>query len=509
MSAELRCFSSNSEDDTLKTHGYLQSSRKALLIKRLSEIKKNKAGLMADQTGKETVAGEFPLTPAQHSFFSTNFLFPSKVITTQCFNVFSNVDEEKLKTAYKSIIMHHYALQLRFFQDHDGWKQKITEADNELSFTVMDLSDFSDREMDYKLGEICCRVRDSFDIENGPLTWMTLIRRGFKKSGILVWIIHHLLVDGFSWRILMEDLMMVYKQLMDGKPVQMEPKTDSYTKWALLLVEKTRNKMFDSEKKFWLKPERSEVKKLPRDFYGTQNTVQSEEKCEYTLDFENTSVLLKKSRTVFHAQIDEMLLAVLYLVIFQWTGQHKLLVDLETHGREKIDHTIDLTRSVGWFNTHVPMFFNITCKEDSFGIFKNALEQIQSVPTRGIGYGALRYLAENKKLREELQEMPRAEINLNYMGQFQHTSSDSTFEYYQSDGKAEQKEAGENPILKTDMKTTEFRKYIMNICVLCFDNKLRIEWFFSKNLYRRTTVEKLINQYIDTLKLVVGFSKML
>jgi non-ribosomal peptide synthase protein (TIGR01720 family) len=190
--------------------------------------------------------------------------------------------------------------------------------------------------------------------------------------------IHHLAVDGVSWRILSEDLETAIDQLKRGEKVKLPEKTASFIEWSHMLNDYGRNISLD-EQKYW-KNENNNISdgKLSGSFVG--------ESSEVSLKFnkEITSYLLMKSSNIYGAKIDEVLLAGLARAVGRITGQKSLAVKLEGHGREEIHKPIIIDRTVGWFTNIYAV--NIECLEENDEAIISAKDKMRSIPHDGIGY---------------------------------------------------------------------------------------------------------------------------
>ncbi|MBV6334148.1 hypothetical protein KUT65_42045, partial [Pseudomonas aeruginosa] len=71
----------------------------------------------------------------------------------------------------------------------------------------------------------------SLDLEQGPLLRAVLVDGPAGEQRLLL-AIHHLVVDGVSWRVLLEDLQQVYRQLDEGAEPALPAKTSAFRDWA-------------------------------------------------------------------------------------------------------------------------------------------------------------------------------------------------------------------------------------------------------------------------------------
>jgi hypothetical protein len=190
--------------------------------------------------------------------------------------------------------------------------------------------------------------------------------------------------------------------------------------WAHQLDEYAQSDKFQQELPFWLALQEKQQTHLPVDYpLGiNDNTVLSADIIPVSLNVEKTEMLLKQVPKVYQTEINDVLLTALAQAVTQWTGTSTLLVDLEGHGRELILEDIDLSRTVGWFTTIFPVFLSLGKTSNPGGMLKSIQEQLRRIPNRGIGYGLLRYLRKDKETLIKIRTLTQAELNFNYLGQF-------------------------------------------------------------------------------------------
>src|SRR5262249_25891749 len=146
---------------------------------------------------------------------------------------------------------------------------------------------------------------------------------------------HHLVIDGVSWRILLEDLQAAYSQLASGERVQLPAKTTSFRHWAATLKDYSSSKALISQSAYWLATAQRSMASLPRDYAG-ESSISSLQTINVALSAEDTHSLLQEVPAVYHTHINEVLLAALALTLTKWTGSPRVLIDMEGHGREQV-----------------------------------------------------------------------------------------------------------------------------------------------------------------------------
>jgi amino acid adenylation domain-containing protein/non-ribosomal peptide synthase protein (TIGR01720 family) len=252
---------------------------------------------------------------------------------------------------------------------------------------------------------------------DGPLADATVIRGGCHGEDRLLLIIHHLAVDGISWRVLLEEFQAIYRELATGERASLPARSASYQAWALGLAAYATSDEAMKELGYWLEVPAADMPKLPTAGPGLEA---NSRRVEIALTRAETYLLLRDVPAKYHARIEEVLLAALFEGMRSWTGHRSLLVEFEGHGRESVLPELAITRTVGWFSTMYPVALRIAEQGEvtPAGILARVKEAMRAVPNRGIGYGVLRYLCDDPAVREALAARPQPQIRFNYLGRF-------------------------------------------------------------------------------------------
>ncbi|HEY0496346.1 MAG TPA: amino acid adenylation domain-containing protein, partial [Kutzneria sp.] len=307
--------------------------------------------------------GEVPLTPVQRWFLDTKPALPGHFTQSVVARFDEPVDADKLSRALQALIDHHDMLRARFTD-----RQVVPAA---------------------KPVDVLGEPDPVFDLTTGPL-----IRAAITAEDQVTLYVHHLVVDGISWRILVEDLMTAYRGGDLG------PRTTSFQEWAHKL-----NGHAFGDGAHW---RAIEDVPIPVDAAGP-DTVADTREVSVRLDAAQTRALLQDVPGVYRTQVNDVLLAALGRVLSEWIGSSRVVVDLEGHGREDLFPGLDISRTVGWFTAIFPVSLEID--GDWARDLKAVKEQLRSVPHKGVSYGALRYLAGNVPAIEP-------SVSFNYLGQF-------------------------------------------------------------------------------------------
>ncbi|MDZ7333004.1 MAG: amino acid adenylation domain-containing protein [candidate division KSB1 bacterium] len=447
------------------------------------------------QAEQALVIGKIELTPIQRWFFSQNFAEPHHYNQSVFFEVKERLNPEILKAATEQLQQHHDALRIRYRYTEFGWEQYIPEGDVAVPFELVDLSSVSDLELSQEIERHAARGQRSLSLEQGPVVRLMLIDCGPHRAQRLLIVIHHLVVDGVSWRILLEDLQTLYHQLQAGRPTKLPAKTTSFQYWARRLNEYAQSESLKQQAGFWLNQFKRSIGRIPFDFESGDNTEASERTVVVGLNVEDTTEILKTVPAAYHAQINEVLLTALTETFYHFTGVRQLFVDLEGHGRADLFAEVDLSRTVGWFTAVYPVVLDLRSSRTRGESVKMAKEQLRKVPDQGIGFGILKYLCNDPQIRHQMQMLPKAPIVFNYLGQFdQQAGAAGIFAVARESKGPERSHLGQ-------------RSHIIEINGSVSGGKLQFEWKYSENLMRRSTVEHLAQTFISELRGMIAHSK--
>ncbi len=454
-----------------------------------------KLALVAKETGtvkaeQGLVSGEIPLTPIQHSFFMAEYVEPNHWNQSIFLSVKGEFDEDKFGKLIGKIIEHHDMLRAKFVKTENGWKQIVRKSLDELPLVVYDLSGVDDTKTEIE--KLTAEVQKSLDIEKGKLINFAFFKISGTEGRLLI-VIHHLVVDGVSWRILIEDLISLYNNLNNNNSLQLPPKTTSFKEWANYLLENEVKKVYENEKSFWVNLSEVNIPDVKTDFEQGVNVEESAFGITKELDKEETELLLKEVPKVYNTQINDILLAAMYLANRKWHGNKSLVVHMEGHGREDISPSLDISRTVGWFTTIYPVFIEFDEITDLGVVIKSVKEKIREIPSKGLGFGILRYLSDDEDLTNKLSKFDKRQITFNYLGQFDSSIPENSQFGIATENKGPER-SGQN-----------LRGSLIDINSGISNGKLRITFSASSNLFRRESIENLAGQYILSLKELIEY----
>ena len=433
------------------------------------------------------VTGTLPLTPIQNYFFEQNFPEPHHFNQSFLLSVPSDLKPDILKQVLQQLLLHHDALRLRFTHSDSTWQQIHSAPTDNVAFSQIDLSALPESEQKTAIEAKATSLQASLNLSEN-LFEVAFFWLGVDKPARLLIVIHHLVVDGVSWRILLEDLQTAYQQLAKGKAIALPAKTTSFKDWSEKLTEYAQSEALKSEVAYWLNESRFAVLSIPVDYTQGVNTVASASTVSVSLNEAQTRALLQDVPKAYNTQINDVLLTALVLVLGKWINSSSVLFNLEGHGREDIIDGVDLSRTIGWFTTIFPVLVELEATENPADALKSIKEKLRAIPNKGIGYGLLRYLSQDEEIAAQLQAFPQAEISFNYLGQFDQLLNTSSWMQLASES------AGDNQSVHGE------RSYLLDINSIITGERLQINWTYSTNVHQHATIEGLAQEFVKTLQ---------
>jgi amino acid adenylation domain-containing protein/non-ribosomal peptide synthase protein (TIGR01720 family) len=431
------------------------------------------------------VGGPAPLTPVQRWFFEQELAVPSHWNQAVLLRPLAEMDAELLTRALRRVADWHDVLRLRYRVDADGqWRQdyRPPEAgDAPMGHDLLRRARVRDAA---ELEELCRDVQGSLDLRTGPLLRAALIRMEDGSQRLLV-AVHHLIIDGVSWRILLEDLGSAYRQLLQGAPVRLPAKTGSYAEWGRALSRLAESPDLLAELPFWrdqLRPE--DLPELPVDKPDGAGVYAAHGMASVELDATQTRRLLRDVLPAARCSLEEALIAIVGRVLCRWTGAQVQRIDIESHGRDGIADGPDVTRTVGWFTAMYPLRLALSAGSDIAVHLGEAKARMRQVPRRGMGYGVLRYLG-RMPLRDGAVPT-RPGVLFNYMGRLDGDEDDGLWRFAQeSVGPTQHESNRASHCLMVDAAVREGR--------------LRMTWHYRRDVLEPATVARLVDGCRDDL----------
>ncbi|TGE15089.1 non-ribosomal peptide synthetase [Hymenobacter elongatus] len=358
------------------------------------------------------VQGEVPLTAIQTWFLEKED--DEKEHFNQAALLFSKerMDKEGLQKCLERLVVHHDALRMTFRQEDGRWLQDTKVLCEGFTFEEFDFRNCPnpwDR-----MAQEGDRIHKGMNLSEGPLVKVGLFR--LDDGDRLLIAIHHLVVDGLSYRILFEDLSALYLQYQQGEAFELPAKTDSYKYFAEWERQYATSEVVKQEMLHWNALMEEEFPALPIDHPEGSNRLKDTSSLSFHLTQQQTEALYQGSRRALVA-VDDVLLTALAYSFEEVFGVSKLLLSMEGNARNQNPAELDVTRTVGWFTTMYPVALRLREQRDELEQIRATKRAFAEVPNNGVGYGLLRYIS-NGELYQKAASNCTPQVKYNYFGDF-------------------------------------------------------------------------------------------
>ncbi|MFJ3484103.1 amino acid adenylation domain-containing protein [Pseudomonas sp. NPDC090202] len=449
----------------------------------------------AAQADQGLSVGSMPLLPIHRVFFYSDIPERQHWNQSVLLEPRQPLDAKVLEQALRAMVEHHDALRLTFSEHGGEWFADYRPLDTlqadwqqapllqRASGTLDDIDSFANQ------------TQRSLDLSHGPLLRALLVDLQDGGQRLLL-VIHHLAVDGVSWRILFEDMQAAYQQLQNRQPLHLPSKTSAIQAFAERLQDHARAGALQQELADWQQQLDGAPLDLPVDNPQGSWSNRHGRSLQTRLSKELTRQLLQDAPATYRTQINDLLLTALSRVITRWTGHASSLIEFEGHGREELFDGIDLTRTLGWFSSLYPV--QLTPAADLGESVRQIKEQLRAVPNRGIGYGALRYLGDDQA-RQALSALPTPRLTFNYLGQFDNSfgasfdNDDDAAMFIPAHESTGQEQHPDAPLGNWLTLTGQV-----------FGGELSLNWGYSEDLHRAETIQALADDLQQELAALIA-----
>ncbi|MGG3523811.1 amino acid adenylation domain-containing protein [Bacillus pseudomycoides] len=423
------------------------------------------------------------LTPIQKWLYE----YPQELIHhyNQCVVLYrkEGYDKRVIEDVFSHIIKHHDALRMAF-PVLDGETRAVFRGIDEKLFNISSFN-FQDLENpEKKIESEIIRLQKEFNILKGPMVNIGLFKT---SNGDHLFIgIHHLVVDAYSWRIILEDFTEGYKKAIQKNEIAFPLKTNSYLEWANKLKSYSNNSDLKNQyETYWKCIKQINTGTFPVDVQVSgEGTISDLNTVSVKFSKQETEMSLRAINKAFKANVNELLLTSLGLALKKWCGQSDFVIDLESHGREEIFTDINMARTVGWFTSIYPFHLDMSHSNNMSYQMKAIKESIRKVPEQGIGFGVLKYMR-NENIEKNWDG--NSEILYNYLGELDNNLDEGFIHFSSIPGLGIK-----HPLLPL-RHSIEINAWMVQKC-------LTLELSYDKRRFKAKSIERLNQLFRESLK---------
>jgi amino acid adenylation domain-containing protein/non-ribosomal peptide synthase protein (TIGR01720 family) len=372
-------------------------------VRDLMRALESRGQTMSGNKPPETADGELQATPIQAWFFEQAGEHRGHYNQSVVLQTPAQVDPVALERALQAVAARHPMLRLQV----DGENLQVAVSTPGTILRVLDGVEAAlpARTAAYE------QAQRNMDLRSGRVMQAVLAQ----PAARLMIVVHHLAIDAYSWSVLLDDLSLAYDQALRGE-IDLPAPTTSYRTWSRKLHELSATPAAQSSVDYFTGrfSERG-LSVLPADLPAA--TAGAAETLPLSLDDETTTVLLQLAPGVFHARIDELLMAALFIGAARIGLKGALQIDLERNGRVDLFDDVDLSGTIGWFTAVQPVLLQWPNEDPTPSeVVAHVSERVRESPCQGLAMGVMRYLSADPAQRAALKDLPGAGILLNYLG---------------------------------------------------------------------------------------------
>lgn len=464
---------------SLRQEGYELKVREILEERKIHKILKcvKKKALQIEYS-QEEVIGDFPLSPIQKVFFDVmrinnpDYFNQSYMLETE-----EDISIEAVKYSLDRITLHHDLLRSVYL----GTKQMMLPFRKGMHYDLNILDIGNCNEEDFILRETQ-KIERSICIKTGPLLKVGIFRS--EKKNYIYFCIHHLTIDGISWRILIDDFLNCYHGFIQKEDYCLPQKSISFKEWSESLWEYADSEQLHNEIEYW----KSVSNKIKSGKFAKKNVSNQFELSilETDMNSEYTKDMLYSISDAYNTEINDILLFALARAVNQISGNSTVAINLEGHGREPIHKEAYTDRTVGWFTTEYPVVFE-NIGNDPFRDLVNVKETLHLIPNKGLGYIILQNAYPNMFIDID------PDITFNYLGEF---GQEGNYGFSIS----EIKKARDKDVVNAFRTPITINSMIIN-------KKYHLEVTYENNIFNREYVKQIIDCFLSELENIIEMCK--
>jgi len=426
-----------------------------------------------ERTSAQPISGklirEAPLLPVQAWFFAQKHSHPNHFNQSAWFTLRKGVTAEDLHEAFQFLRQRHVALRTVFVEENGSVFQRESDVSPRFHFSQLSFAGESDEERRREIKAAADELQRGLNVHTGPVCGALMVEPASGESARLLIVLHHLIADSISWRILVEDLDLFLDHRLKPEPLNFTP-ASSLLEYAYHFSEGAA----------------SRNQTVPSSGVGVvataANTFANYQEVEITFDESSTTQI---ANALIRERLgwEEALIAGAAQAALACGGGEAQEIFFEGHGRESNSGGYDPSQAIGWFMK---------------------LYGIRLGPMRGSG---VLYAREAKvkvaqaKTQPDLFQQWRQQtaadgrgellqpgICVNFLGQFDALLRTAKW-LSLAEGEACAEIAPENR-----------RFHLIDVIALIVSGKLRVRWGYCAALHQRTTIEQLAASFSHFLR---------
>ncbi|MEV0430519.1 amino acid adenylation domain-containing protein [Micromonospora sp. NPDC050495] len=363
--------------------------------------------------------GPVPILPRARVFFDRTGDDPALEQLFHYLELQIDLDPEAVRAALEWTARRHSALRMRWQRTEAGWQQYVAERPELVTFRVLDLRELHEGERSERLGEFERTVRAVTDLEHNPPWSVTLVRLAPDCTRLL-FALHHLVIDGFSWQQLMEDFLHAYERAMRGEKFGDAPAVEGFAAWARASAAAAHHPKVQVLADHWARV-LGGFRPVPVDRDPGPPTRGEQYRVPLSLAPAETARLRELRDEDGRSMMEAVLSTAIARAYHRWTDGQPLLLGILTQGRDGYGGAAGPepggSGGLGWYTGMFPTCIDAVPEETPHDGLRRVAGLLPGDPLLRNSFGLLRYLADGTPGAEALRHLRQPQIHLNYFGE--------------------------------------------------------------------------------------------
>lgn len=433
-------------------------------------------------------AGQIPIhSNVAYSLSFTNDPYKHRFGVKKWIQLPIRVTPIMMHDALKILLNRHDALSLRYTEIENGWVQTIEPAGDEVPLGWTDVSSMSREAQDKTMSSIVENMEEHIDLNNGPMFYFHLFDCG--EWSEIAYFMHHFTNDLHSLTVFEQELSMLIQQQADGSQIQLPTTTSSFKEFCEAMLRYAQSEACLKQIDYWMSPVESDYV-IPRDGAG-QCVGWSFDDCYHSRDFTEGVQLLKNIGKA-GLQMNEILTTAFLRMYYRWSGKNAVVMNIFEDGRCLYEKHLDLSRTMGWMATMIPVKFEIAPDASIVEQLRHVKEQYINHPHDN-SYWLLRYYHPDSNVRQQIASMPEPQINFNFRGT--HAMNNKQ----------------DNGITAREVPYPDISAFYSDLVrnnLLLFNcaiegNRLTFDWNYSTEVHSAATIDRLTEMFLEELQHII------
>ncbi|PSF28879.1 non-ribosomal peptide synthetase, partial [Aphanothece hegewaldii CCALA 016] len=387
------------------------------------------------------------------------------------------LNTEALQKSWTEIVTRHEVLRTNFVT-HDGIPVQIIhpEVDTEINYI-----DFSKNTTNQKITDlISTEIEKPFNLSSDRLGRVSLINLGQDKYLLLV-TLHHIISDGWSMSILVQELSTLYQAFSQNKTSPLSELPIQYADFAQWQREILTDEYLDKQLQYWQQQleQSTTTLNLPTDY--PRSTLVTNRGASFPLQINQE--ITSKLKMITHQQgvtLFMLLLSVFSVILSRYSGQTDLIIGSPIANRNRAE----IEPLIGFFVNTLPLRINL----ENNPTFSDLLKQVRDICLDGYAHQDIPFekLVEELKIERNMTQNPLFQV----MFVLQNTPEDKL-------------KLGELDLTVLDSES-QTAKFDLTLSMEETEKGLIGIWEYKTDLFKTETIERLSQHFQNLLESLIN-----